>query len=150
MKLLCTKCNKIDKESYFAKNKNGKRISICIECFNKTSYLPKQQVPKKKKYKYKRETNSKDIYNRYKYSAKNRNLIFDISYNDFMEYWNKSCTYCNSTIKTIGLDRIDSNEGYLISNITPCCWKCNNMKSNMSLEDFKSHIAKLYNRLHLF
>lgn len=44
-----------------------------------------------------------------------------------------------------GLDRIDSSVPHLENNIVPCCLKCNQAKNNMSVEEFKIWITKIYN-----
>ena len=43
-----------------------------------------------------------------------------------------------------GIDRIDSNLGYLENNVVPCCKFCNFMKLNLTTEDFLNRIAKIY------
>ncbi len=48
-----------------------------------------------------------------------------------------------------GLDRIDSTKGHTKENVVPCCTRCNYMKSNMTLEDFKSHITRIASHLKL-
>jgi len=43
-----------------------------------------------------------------------------------------------------GLDRIDSSKTHTPDNIVPCCMPCNYMKQRMGVEDFLSHIARIY------
>lgn len=43
-----------------------------------------------------------------------------------------------------GIDRIDSSEGYTLTNVIPCCTKCNRMKLNYTTRDFIDHISKIY------
>jgi hypothetical protein len=62
------------------------------------------------------------------------------------EWWNISNSI-SCQVKTINfnwLDRIDSSKWYLKDNVVPCCKKCNFAKSDMSKEDFISHINKIY------
>ena len=47
--------------------------------------------------------------------------------------------------KVIGIDRIDSSNGYILSNIVPCCEKCNIAKGEMSIDEFREHITKISN-----
>lgn len=42
-----------------------------------------------------------------------------------------------------GLDRIDSSKGYTMSNVQPCCYLCNQLKSNLDEEVFLNHIKKI-------
>lgn len=86
---------------------------------------------------------------KYKYSVYRRNslkrgLVFDLTLEDFLSLWQKSCSYCGSSIDTIGIDRIDSGIGYVVGNITPCCELCNWMKRELPLSVFKEHISKIY------
>lgn len=81
---------------------------------------------------------------RYRSSAKERKISFNLEYEDFITFWQSPCSYCGSTIDLIGLDRIDNNKGYQIGNITPCCTNCNNLKRTMSKEEFLIHAQKIY------
>lgn len=46
-----------------------------------------------------------------------------------------------------GLDRIDSNKGYSIDNVVPCCRKCNVSKLDRKQEDFYKWVNQIYNNL---
>ena len=85
----------------------------------------------------------KRSYNVYKHCAKKRGISWDLTVDVFSKYWRKNCHYCGNKIKTIGIDRIDSFLGYIPDNIVPCCKICNQMKSNMGLNKFYNHIAKI-------
>lgn len=59
----------------------------------------------------------------------------------------KPCEYCNEKPKKFnGLDRVDSNVGYTFLNVVPCCYDCNVMKSDLTLEKFKLHIKKIHDK----
>ena len=71
----------------------------------------------------------------------------------------KPCHYCgteesnttiskngNRSIKHNGIDRVDSSKGYEAGNVVTCCKVCNVMKSTLSVDEFKEHIIKLYNK----
>ena len=101
------------------------------------------------------------LYSDYKYSAKVRHLDFKLTFDQFHTLIHSNCTYCGTSpkerkiakgeniIKANGIDRIDSNKGYVLENCVPCCPMCNYMKSNSDVYDFKSHISKIYNHLNL-
>lgn len=72
----------------------------------------------------------------YRVSAKRRNIPFLIDVVEFEKYWKQPCYYCKNIPETIGIDRINSSEGYSLGNIIPCCKQCNQMKLNYSQEDF--------------
>lgn len=47
-----------------------------------------------------------------------------------------------------GLDRIDNNTGYLLSNLVTCCKNCNYAKKDLSQDVFYAWLARAY--LHTF
>lgn len=56
------------------------------------------------------------------------------------------CYYCNNTNRTnqIGIDRINSNLGYVKNNtLVACCSICNYMKKDHDINDFYNHILKI-------
>jgi hypothetical protein len=94
----------------------------------------------------------------YKINAKNRNLSFELTNEEFKYIIGQNCYYCgcepNQIIKSNsnngdciynGIDRIDNLKGYTEDNIVPCCGKCNQGKTNMSESDFLNWIEKIYN-----
>ena len=81
----------------------------------------------------------------------------DISIEKFIDISKKECFYCgdinsqklkdrstDSLITFNGIDRVDSNKGYLISNVVSCCKHCNTAKNTMSQKEFKNHIRRIY------
>lgn len=65
------------------------------------------------------------------------------TYEQFIQYWQKPCTYCTGAIETIGLDRVDNAQGYHMTNVTPCCHACNWMKGEGSLDDFLDRCKRI-------
>jgi hypothetical protein len=84
----------------------------------------------------------------YKSAAKGRNILFNITKEEFGEFWQKPCEYCGSPIDTIGLDRIDNNIGYELTNLKSCCLVCNYIKKDNTLEYFTKQVIKIekYNK----
>ena len=72
----------------------------------------------------------------YKSSTKFTKVSFDLSFEEFMLFWNKPCHYCGRGIDGIGLDKKDPKNGYNLTNVVPCCWRCNKSKSNQTAEQF--------------
>lgn len=68
-----------------------------------------------------------------------------INFEEYIVIVAKPCWYCGGDLPSVGygIDRIDSNQGYTIENCRPCCKVCNIMKSNMSEDEFYSHIKKI-------
>lgn len=83
------------------------------------------------------------MYLRYKKGADRRGLEFNLTLEQFSEYWQNDCSYCATPIRTIGLDRVDNSVGYVAGNIVPCCTECNKMKRAMNVEDFISHCIRI-------
>lgn len=104
------------------------------------------------------------LYRTYKRGAIDRNIDFNLSFEDFNKIIQKNCYYCNSepkppsseklkargntqqpTFYHNGIDRIDPKDGYNIDNIVPCCSMCNYMKHIYNREEFFNQIIKIYN-----
>ena len=82
-------------------------------------------------------------YNIYKKGAKKRNLDFQLSKEEFYAFTFQPCYYCGELQEYNGIDRIDSNQGYLNYNCVPCCEKCNKMKLDYTLAEWYSHMRKI-------
>ena len=94
---------------------------------------------------------------KYEYTAKNRNLEFQLSKEKFRELVTNNCFYCDSIPKTIepdmdvrngkfaynGIDRVNNDKGYLIDNCVTCCKTCNFMKRALTQEQFLEHINNI-------
>ena len=99
----------------------------------------------------KRRRNNADTPNgkftRYKQSARRNNRKFNLSKKDFIKIIKQKCYYCNEYEENknfVGIDRIDSNLGYVLDNCTPCCLICNRMKMALSIEKFMGKIKKIH------
>ena len=93
----------------------------------------------------------------YKHHAKTRNLPFKLTVDEFRKLTKQNCYYCNSIPKGkkqakgtpsvyvfSGLDRLNSDLGYIKRNVVPCCSICNRAKNTMRLTDFKNWIRSTY------
>lgn len=96
-------------------------------------------------------------YRNYKYTAKSKNILFDISYEDFKNYTSKNCEYCGvepsilifNETKTKssfinGIDRVDSKKHYTTDNIKTCCTTCNYAKRLQTEEEFLNWLKRAY------
>ena len=79
-----------------------------------------------------------------KICAKKRNLKWDLDFKTFKKLFQGNCYYCGKK-KAEGIDRVDNLKGYSLENCVPCCYKCNHMKWNLSIEDFINHCQKIVN-----
>lgn len=128
----CTKCNKVKEEDqFYTRADNGLKASDCKSCkiiyknsnYNKNKYKPKQR--------YKHLLNA----------AKTRNLEITITELEHSELIKRNCYYCDQDISKEtggGLDRLNNNLGYMITNVVTCCGKCNFGKTDrFSSEEWK-------------
>ena len=81
--------------------------------------------------------------------AKLRGIVFDLTFEQFMTFWQKPCHYSGHTIATIGLDRVDNTKGYVVGNVVPCCTTCNRFKRKMDPMDYVAHCASVVNHFKL-
>ncbi len=98
------------------------------------------------------------LYGKYKRDAKRRNHEFKLNIDEFHNLTTKKCNYCNCEPSQIwhpnrmfggyiynGIDRINSDLGYILENCVSCCGRCNEAKMSEKQEDFKLWIEKVYN-----
>lgn len=62
------------------------------------------------------------------------------------EYWANSSKFSGPYIYN-GIDRLNNGVGYVYDNCVPCCWRCNQNKSDLSIDEFKDWIETVYSRL---
>jgi hypothetical protein len=84
-------------------------------------------------------------YTEYRYAATARGHDFNLTYEEFMTFWQQPCSYCGDGIETIGVDRVNSHIGYELSNCVACCKICNIMKLNLSQEQWFRQMNKILN-----
>jgi hypothetical protein len=102
-------------------------------------------------------SNFSTVYTGYKHGAIRRNLIFDISKNDFFAVSQQPCFYCCCPPSNIeakpqkygsyvynGLDRLDNKAGYTVENVVSACWPCNHAKGNLSVAEFAVWIRRVH------
>lgn len=102
---------------------------------------------------YKFESGLNAFYYNTKASTIKRGYSFDLTLNEASILSQKVCTYCGKEPDQVlssfrnfiynGIDRVDNTKGYVSENCVPCCKTCNRMKDTLSLDEFKSHIAKV-------
>lgn len=74
-------------------------------------------------------------YSQYKTRAKEDGRVFNLSFSEFESLLSGECVYCGTT-DNMTIDRIDSAQGYTLSNSQSCCNACNTMKMNMTHKKF--------------
>lgn len=80
--------------------------------------------------------------------ARQRNYFFDLSLEEFVKIVSSPCHYCGvehsmetkfkkwENVTHNGMDRVDNTQGYVASNVVPCCKLCNRAKNSLPVEDF--------------
>lgn len=133
-KCVCT-CGAISfKSSQALRNKRTKSCN----CFKYDKY---------KRNRYKEKLNL--TWYRYKSCAKTKNIEFTLTKEQVITLIKACCNYCGSNNKNNlslninGIDRVDNNIGYTLSNCVSCCSTCNKAKSDMRLKDFKVWLKRL-------
>lgn len=136
------------------------RLSVKCDCgFEFTTTGPqlanrKNLICKKCLYLCGAESAFNRLWTTYRGSAKAKGLEFSISQEYFRFLVQEKCHYCgcapqsesivtSGVFKYNGIDRIDSNLGYTITNTMPCCSICNYAKRKLSYSEFTSWIQKL-------
>jgi len=97
------------------------------------------------------------IFKTYEKTALKRNIEFKLSFEELNSLIEKPCYYCNEKSSNIiksrwgakdysynGIDRVNNDLGYDLSNCVSCCDKCNWMKREFKKDDFINHINKIY------
>lgn len=107
----------------------------------------------------------KELFKSYKKSAKERNLTFSLTKEEFAELITKPCVYCgdqqtqvmrgtyvkdgkrysNGEFWYTGLDRFDNFKGYEVDNVVPCCGVCNKIKYTFNKSELFEHLVKIQN-----
>ena len=106
-------------------------------------------------------TKERQLWNRYKSKAKNSNIPFEISVEEFSVICGQECFYCgkipsqvinlkrfsNNVLIYNGVDRKYDAVGYVSGNCVDCCWACNQAKKNYGLDEFKSMVKRWSERM---
>lgn len=67
-------------------------------------------------------------------SARTRNIEYHLTDVEALKILTTPCFYCRN--KNVGIDRIDSDKGYVIDNCVACCAMCNYMKRTYTRDEF--------------
>jgi hypothetical protein len=78
-------------------------------------------------------------YKSYKKRAEQKGLCFELTLEEFNEFIEQVCFYCekgNDASHKNGIDRKENKIGYVKDNCVTCCGECNQMKANMTDIEF--------------
>ena len=157
----------INRQTAKENNKNiGQTIKICTTCckeYNisefkginsetKTCKNCREQNKKQDKLRDKEKrnllgrTSINQSFRSYMKEANRRNLEFQLSKDIFCNIIKENCHYCNeiNNEKNFnGIDRLDSNKGYMVDNCVSCCSLCNYLKNKTSFDVFINRIQHI-------
>ena len=97
-----------------------------------------------------------EIYSKYCYHAKERNYAWNLTKEQFRLIIKQNCFYCGVEPKQgknmnrvsgafiyNGIDRVNNEIGYEITNVVSCCGVCNIAKRVMTQQEFLEHVNKI-------
>lgn len=85
-------------------------------------------------------------YQYYQYKSMMKNKDFQLTIEEYEIICSQDCTYCGRSCTethTNGIDRIDSNIGYVVVNCTSSCGDCNLSKRTLQFDIFVSQCRKI-------
>lgn len=126
---------------------NLEQLAHCKKCSTPIRKHTQQTLCTECKSTEEKSTTVKARHYEYIRSAKKRNIEWGLTLSEFAAMWNSNCSYCDDTIATIGIDRIDNTKGYVAGNVTPCCNVCNSMKSGLTHTDWVNQMRRILNHL---
>lgn len=127
----CNQCNRVLPIDQFHLKGGGTRRHNCKDCRREES---------------KREWIKQGAYRTYKRQAPERGYTFEIEKEDFDRLVRLPCYYCGDLPiddNIHGLDRTNNMLSYTLSNVVPCCSKCNFMKGTLDKSEFIQQTKKI-------
>ena len=101
-----------------------------------------------------------DVFYSYRRNAKNRGLVFELNKWQAKSLFSGNCFYCgvkpsnkhssrglNGDFVFNGIDRVNNDKGYVFDNCVTCCETCNKAKLQMTFDEFKAWIDRVYHNL---
>jgi hypothetical protein len=130
---VCSKCSLSKEDKHFVKSKyndHSRRRSYCYTC----KYKEAKPVDKQKASIYGKTYYIKNfkvaLIKAYRWTDQQKGFEDTLSKQEFDKLVVLPCFYCEKE-KSGGLDRIDNYLGHSISNVRPCCEKCNNILGDL-------------------
>ena len=95
----------------------------------------------------------------YKKSAAQRGFAFALSDEEMRDISSRECHYCGAPPSRVsrrgchapyvynGIDRVDTERGYVPGNVVTCCFECNVMKGTLDVGKFLARVRAIAARL---
>jgi hypothetical protein len=116
----------------------GDKVQRCADCYSKLRKTEDNRGVRERNYLAEKKANMEKYFTGYINSAKNINIRFDLTREQFNDLVLTPCFYCSSynELEVIGIDRINSSKNYTLENCVPCCKTCNYMKGTLTRKAF--------------
>ena len=92
--------------------------------------------------------NKKSVnYNKYKIDSEKRNKVFELSKEEYNNLIHGNCYLCgiSPTDKRLnGIDRVNNDIGYVLSNCKSCCKNCNYIKKDYDIQEILKKVKNIY------
>lgn len=144
----CNCCKQVLPLNQFAKDasrqdKHSNRCRSCQKQYSLKHYHANKAKYGKMQSTYRRTVNG--LFNKAKSQAVDRNLSWSITLEQYKNLRDQNCSYCSQPLPPagVGLDRINSDKGYVLSNVVPCCSMCNSVKMHFSIKQLITHLPKM-------
>lgn len=164
----CPHCKIEMRESDFSPNRaNPSGLSSwCRVCnkeharkYRKTSKRPSQSVKKwatanketliRARKSWNQRNPDKHRVHQYRAMSKLRGHSFELDSRLVMDLVTDFCFYCGVPPSPVhGIDRVDNAKGYIFGNVVTCCRRCNTAKSDLSPQEFREWVDRIYGWMH--
>jgi len=138
----CVMCGK-HFESFATSHK--KESVKCKHCQSQQQEQDAKRIDRERVFKKEMLRHPDTYYKHYERGALKRDLLFELTIEQFTSIIAKECFYCNHHVKdeANGIDRVDNTKGYVVDNCVPCCEMCNRIKLHFELDFFLEHIKQI-------
>jgi hypothetical protein len=136
--LICCYCG----DSFpFALTRFSRPRQSCDACLTTQKKADDKRIDRIRNFKAERFKNIERIYTEYVRNAVLKGRSFKLTLEQVGSLVTSPCAYCHTFIEgeAIGIDRVDNNRGYVMTNVVPACANCNYMKHTYSKAFFLAH-----------
>ena len=101
------------------------------------------------------------LFRNMKRNAKRRGYVWELTKKEVRRLTKQDCFYCgrepsqissaptyNGSYVYNGIDRFDSDLGYVCTNVVPCCWDCNKRKGTRNGNELLAWIKTVYEHVY--
>ena len=152
---ICSKCKKIKDISKFPKRQKAPYgVDYYCRICHKKMYKKRYSHKNRREYLLKRSYTPRGRFLHYRSEAKQKNRVFELTLEQFIDITSRKCYYCDQFSEGhdyCGIDRVDTTQGYLLTNVIPCCKMCNKMKLDHTEQKFMEQCKRIiahYDSLH--